>query len=270
MKKLLILLTLFMAGCITNDPPAINPPAINPPAIDPPTIDPPAFDPPAFDPAYEDPSIYTANPSEAFFLPGKVFQLESILDIESNTVRELTTGDNPDSYSMLFNSDSTANGKIMNTEMQVSLFRPFFHLSGEQEDNEEAQLFAQIASGITGCWYNFEGNVMKFYNKENKNCLVFKFKSVRDKTGSISYDSLLKRWAIHGRDYLTGEGHIFYDSGDEYFPDDIPDELKKMGQMVKFSGDVTRVPCIETDRGCVATTISYYLISLSSLEKLPL
>lgn len=217
----------------------------------------------------DDPSIrYRKEPGSEPFLKGKLWQLDGILDIETNTLTKLATV-HGDSYSMLFNSDSTATGKILNTEMQVGLARPFFSLSKAKEDNAEAQLFAQIASGISGCEYFFEDSLMQFYHKDNRTCLVFKFKSVLDKTGLIGYNDTLERWLIHDATPGGAPKVILYDGGEDYFPEDIPDSLKRNGVQVQFSGNVKRVPCIETSTGCYGSTATYYVINLSSLKELP-
>jgi hypothetical protein len=208
---------------------------------------------------------YTEEPGANPFLLGKVWQLEGILDLESNTLTKLATADNAGSYSIRFDSDSTATGKILNTEMQVSLSRPFFQLSGSGEENGDAQLFARLASGITGCeYYSFEDSLMRFYNGDNKTCLVFKFRSVRDKTGTMTYSpqsgSQPERWTI--RDNSNGGARvILYDGGDEYIPEDIPDSFKQPGLKVKFSGDVTKSPYI--------SLVTCYFIDLSSLSEVP-
>jgi hypothetical protein len=249
-------------GCDRDDPPAVDPPVADQP------VDPPV-DPPADDPLPN----YTAEPGANPFLLGKVWQLEGILDLESNTLTKLATADNAGSYSICFDSDSTATGRILNTEMQVGLSRPFFQLSGSGEENEEAKTFARLASGITGCeYYSFEDTLMRFYNEDYKTCLVFKFRGVRDKTGVMTYFSLYGsqsgRWTI--RDAGDGGARvILYDGGDEYIPEDIPDSFKQPGLKVKFSGDVTPTPYIEIGEARLGSTESFYLINISSLEELP-
>jgi hypothetical protein len=193
-------------------------------------------------------AFYTTEPGATPFLAGKIWQLDGILDLETNTVRKLTLA-KADSYSMRFDSDSTAVGKIIDTEMQVSLSRPFFRLTGAKEDDPEAQLFAEIASGITGCeYYSFEDSLMRFYNKDNKACLVFKFKGVRDKTGTMdywpSYSYRDGEWTTEGGEWRISSHSetriILYDGGEYYIPGDIPDNFKQSGLEVKFSGDITQ------------------------------
>ncbi|MDR1259271.1 MAG: hypothetical protein LBK65_08360 [Tannerellaceae bacterium] len=218
------------------------------------------------DPLPED-AIYTTEPGTTPFLAGKIWQLDGILDLETNTVRKLTPA-MADSYSMRFDSDSTATGKIIDAEMQVSLFRPFFRLTGVKENDPGAQLFAGIASGITGCEYlTFEDSLMRFYNKDNKTCLVFRFKGVSDKTGTMYYQPL---HYYQDGEWTTGDGEwrirshsetrvILFDGGEYYIPNDIPDSFKQAGLEVKFSGDVTQAyRLIEI----------LYPINLSSLSKL--
>ncbi|MDR2810519.1 MAG: hypothetical protein LBB84_08220 [Tannerellaceae bacterium] len=266
---LFILILLFGAtGCDGNDPPVVEPPVVPPVGqlIDP-LVNPPV------NPSGNTPPQFTAEPGEEMFLMGKVWKLDGILDLETHTLKKLTSGDNADSYSMLFNSDSTATGKILNTEMTVSLSRPFFHLSETEEENEEAQLFARIASKIIGCEYFLEDSVMKFYNEDNKTCLVFKIKSVRDKTGTLYYYSpsfvtSSGRWVIRDNSNGGAKGQLI-DGGDVYIPEDIPDNFKQTGVKVKFSGDVRQTPFIEIDTFRIGSTESYYLINLTSLEEIP-
>jgi hypothetical protein len=186
---------------------------------------------------------YTAEPGATPFLAGKIWQLDGILDLKTNTIRKLTLA-GADSYSMRFDSDSTAAGKIIDTEMQVGLSRPFFRFKGTKESSPEAQLFAEIASGITGCDYrSFEDSLMRFYNKDNKTCLVFKFKGVRDKTGTMVYQSLGSQTTEEGEWRISSHSEtrvILYDGGEYYLPEDIPDNFKQVGLEVKFSGDVTQ------------------------------
>ncbi|MDR2810518.1 MAG: hypothetical protein LBB84_08215 [Tannerellaceae bacterium] len=204
------------------------------------------------------PDVPTESVS-ALFLAGKVWQLDGILDLETNAVRKLETGDNAGIYSIHFQSNSTGSGKILNTEMLVSLSSPFFYLSEEKEKTEETQLFAQIAEGITRCEYHFEDSLMRFYNEDLKTCLVFKFKSVRDKTGTIFYEASHDRWIIRG-DSGAEAGTILIDSGEAYLSEDIPDNLKRNDIKVKFSGDITRIPPFPI--------FPHYSINLTSLEEL--
>ncbi|MDR2388525.1 MAG: hypothetical protein LBD89_01900 [Tannerellaceae bacterium] len=210
--------------------------------------------------------LYTAEPGKVPFLLGKVWELEGILDLTAQTLTTLTVATPAGSYSLCFDSDSTANGKILDTEMKLSLSRPFFQLSGAKEENEEAQRFVRIASGIIGCEYHsFEDSLMRFYNEDYRTCLVFRFKSVRDKTGVMTYTtppyaSQPGRWTIRD-DSDGGFRVVLYDGGDEYIPEDLPDEFKKEGLRVKFSGEVTRPPRM--------ALVTYYFINLSSVNKLP-
>ncbi|MDR1403599.1 MAG: hypothetical protein LBJ60_07870 [Tannerellaceae bacterium] len=258
-----VLLLSGTTGCGGNDPyPVISPVSTTEPKELPVVNDPPPDSPP----------LYTTEPKKVPFLFGKVWQLDGILDMETNSVRKLAPGDHADGYSMLFNSDSTATGKILDTEIQVSLSRPFFRLSEAKEENGEAQLFARIASGIIGCEHVPGDSLMKFYNEDYKTCLVFKLKSVLDKTGSMYYFFTNRpqqgRWTIHGDANGNGNGGVLYDGGELYIPEDIPDSFKKQGMKVKFNGDVQKTPYIEVGTDRFISTESFYLINLSSLDEL--
>jgi hypothetical protein len=239
MKKPLILLTLFIAGCNMNEPPAEDVDTRTP--------------------------VYTMEPGAIPSITGKIWSLEGIYNLETDELKVLDRIDDG-RYSFAFDTDSTAGGEIVNSRMTVRLSRPFFSFSGKSEEIEEAKLFTRIASGISGCEYAGQDAQLKFYNEDNKTCLIYKFTAVTNMIGSIYYDELLDRWGIVYVDNKSGI--ILYDGGDAFFTEaPFPEEFKVPDARVIFSGGVTPVKYLETvDGNYVQSTTLYYFITFCSLN----
>ena len=267
---LLLPLLWGATGCDGGDTPPVEIPPVVPTEPNPAEPEEPSPAPPA-----EPTPRYTMEPGAQHFLKGKRWQLDGILDLETGTLQKLSADNDLNRYTMLFDSDSTAAGRIADTGMRVSLARPFFRLSEETESSEDGQRFARLASAITGCEYMFEDTLMRFYHEDQRTCLVFRCKSVEEKTGLVAYytfttPSLTEgRWIVVDRTDGGARG-LLIDSGDWYFPgEDFPDRFKQQGLQVKFSGNVARMPYLGIGTVQISFTMSFYSINLSSLEELP-
>ncbi|MDR1499436.1 MAG: hypothetical protein LBI58_00455 [Tannerellaceae bacterium] len=124
MERLLFILILFTAGCGKMDDPS---PVVTP--------------------------IYTMEPGAIYAITGRLWNLEGIYNLVTGEMRTLDAGADGECYSMIFDTDSTANGNIGDSDMTVSLRRPFFAIHGGSEEDGEAKLFTKVASAISGCEY---------------------------------------------------------------------------------------------------------------------
>jgi hypothetical protein len=214
----------------------------------------------------QDSPVYTMEPRAIPSITGKLWTLEGIYNLETNERKVLDQGIDGRPYSFVFYTDSTAKGEIIHSEISVSLSRPFFSFYGKGEESEEAKWFTQIASGISGCEYVESDGQLKFYNEDNKTCLVYTFTAVSNMKGVIYYDELLGRWGILHME--NNSGIILHDGGDAFFTQDtFPDEFKIPGAKVAFSGSITPVKYLETVDGNYAwSTTRYYYLTLFALS----
>jgi hypothetical protein len=247
MKQLLILLTLFVTGCSMNNSPDENGKFTYNPG----------------------PPLHTNEPYAIPCMTGRMWYLEGIYNMVTEEMTPLNTGIEGDMYSLVFDTDSTAKGEIINSKIVVRLSAPFFTFVGKNEVTDEAKLFTQIASGISGCEYNEGGDRLKFYNEDNKTCLVYKLAGVREMTGRITYLEIADEWGIVH--WFNIKNVILYDGGAEiFFPSEpLPDNFKIPGAEVVFNGrDVAymkSIPIKDSPYMYSSTTL-FYNITLTDLK----
>jgi hypothetical protein len=259
MKQLLILLTLFVTGC-TSDPPVENPPVEDPPVEAP--LDPLVEDPPA-----EYPSVYMRGPHAVYAITGRLWELEGFYNLLTDEMTTIDTGNDGEHYSLVFDTDSTANGKVINSEVAVRLSVPFFTFYGEDEVTEDAKLFTKIASAILGCKYIERDGLLKFYSEENNTFLVYKCTGVRGMTGRIVYFENANKWGIRPDGNIVGV--VLNDFDDTFFPvEDIPDNFKIPGTRVEISGNnAVKMESLEVVNGVYMGAIGiFYHITLTDLK----
>ncbi|MDR1343969.1 MAG: hypothetical protein LBJ39_01320 [Tannerellaceae bacterium] len=260
MKHLLILLTFFLAGC-AGDPPVENQPVEVPPTEVPPE------NPPVENPTAENPSVYTREPHAVYAITGRVWELEGIYNLLTNEMTTIDTGNDGEHYSIVFDTDSTAKGKVINSEIEVKLSAPFFTFYGEDEATEDAKLFTKIASTISGCEYIERDGLLKFYSEENNTCLVYKCTGVMGMKGRIVYFEDANKWGIRPVGNIVGI--ILYDFDDTFFPvEDIPDNFKTQGARVEISGNnAVKMEYLEVGNDLYMGAIGiFYHITLTDLK----
>jgi hypothetical protein len=202
-----------------------------------------------------------------FSMAGNVWALEGIYNLETGDTTTLDTGSDGERYALVFDTNTTATGKGINSHISFRTASPFFTITGVSEENEEAKWFTQIASGISRCEYDDIGGRLKFYSNDSQSCLVYKLAAVRNMTGYICYFRE-KKWGIYPG--ASVEGAVLNDGGFYFFPsEDLPDHLKTNGAKVEFSGNnltLTETFQAGDDVYRAAAYEIYYYITLSSLK----
>jgi hypothetical protein len=109
-------------------------------------------------------------------LEGTKWKMAGIVDVRTGKLKELEPKDCDKCYTLVFNSDSTANGKSVLNRIHMELSPKTFIGTATYMDDSgigNVQLFYDAIKTIDS--YKFVNNELRFFYNSKQNYLLFKF-----------------------------------------------------------------------------------------------